>query len=98
MYSLFTYPFFFFLTPFPIAFERFDMRGGGDYRYRQDSRYERAPRYDRPYDRYMDRYEAPPYDRFERDRYSRYDRYDRFDRRPPPPRYDPYSRPPRSPY
>ncbi|KAI8328719.1 hypothetical protein BC941DRAFT_457630 [Chlamydoabsidia padenii] len=79
--------------------DRFDPRGAGDYRYRQDSRYDRAPRYDRPsYDRYMDRYEAPPYDRFERDRYSRYDRYDRFDRRPPPPRYDPYSRPPRSPY
>ncbi|KAI8089065.1 uncharacterized protein BX664DRAFT_126653 [Halteromyces radiatus] len=74
--------------------DRFDPRG--DYRYRHDSRYDRAPRYDRPYDRYMDRYEMP-YDRYERDRYSRYDRYDRYDRRPPPPRYDPYSRP-RSPY
>ncbi|ORZ16226.1 hypothetical protein BCR42DRAFT_414600 [Absidia repens] len=78
--------------------DRLDPRGANDYRYRHDSRYDRAPRYDRSYDRYMDRYEAPPYDRFERDRYSRYDRYERFDRRPPPPRYDPYSRPPRSPY
>ncbi|CAO3645926.1 unnamed protein product [Cunninghamella echinulata] len=75
-------------------FDRFDPRG--DYRYRHDSRYERAPRYDRPYDRYIDRYEGHPYDRYERDRYNRYDRYDRYDRRPPP-RFDPYSRP-RSPY
>ncbi|CAO3593582.1 unnamed protein product [Absidia cylindrospora] len=78
--------------------DRFDPRSAGDYRYRRDSRYDRTARYDRPYDRYMDRYEAPPYDRLERDRYSRYDRYDRYDRRPPPPRYDPYPRPHRSPY